>query len=542
MPKLATIAVATTVLLAPMQSRAAPPNYNDIQTVVVIYAENRSFDNLYGTFPGANGLANASRRSVVQVDRDGKPMRGLPAIWGGTANKVVQGAPVAPVGLTEGQTATFLNSFNHPYNVAALYQKAPGDSDPLRYTNRDLYHRFYENQMQINGGANNMFAAWADSGGMTMGYFTPNPVKDLPLWNWAHRYVLADNFFQGAFGGSFLNHFYLICSCVPQYGHGGVNPNGGDNPSVSAVEADGVTLTLAPNSPASALDGPPVFKLSGNLTPDLYAVNTMMPSFAPSGNAEKTTPPQQTIDLKSATTLVPQTETTIGDLLTKAKVNWAYYAGAWDFALTHAPFAAGLSKASPNFRYHHQPFNYFAAFDPTTPEGKANREAHLLDAGVVTDPSVLPDSRFLNDIRTGALPPVAFYKPQGSVDQHAAYANIADGDHHIAAVLTALKASPQWKHMLVVVTYDEFGGWWDHASPPKGDRFGPGTRVPALIISPYAKAGTVDHTPYDTASILRFITHKWRLPVLPGIAARDAALAAHHQPELGDLTGALMLR
>ncbi|MEA2791296.1 MAG: hypothetical protein QOG73_3702 [Acetobacteraceae bacterium] len=176
MPKLATIAVATTVLLAPMQSRAAPPNYNDIQTVVVIYAENRSFDNLYGTFPGANGLANASRRSVVQVDRDGKPMRGLPAIWGGTANKVVQGAPVAPVGLTEGQTATFLTSFNHPYNVAALYQKAPGDSDPLRYTNRDLYHRFYENQMQINGGANNMFAAWADSGGMTMGYFTPNPV------------------------------------------------------------------------------------------------------------------------------------------------------------------------------------------------------------------------------------------------------------------------------------------------------------------------------------------------------------------------------
>jgi acid phosphatase len=161
---------------------------------------------------------------------------------------------------------------------------------------------------------------------------------------------------------------------------------------------------------------------------------------------------------------------------------------------------------------------------------------------VVTDPSVVPDSRFLNDIRTGALPPVAFYKPQGSVNQHAAYANIADGEHHIAAVLTALKASPQWKHMLVVVTYDEFGGWWDHASPPKGDRFGPGTRIPALIISPYAKTGTVDHTPYDTASILRFITHKWRLPVLPGIAARDAALAAHHQPKLGDLTGALILR
>jgi phospholipase C len=540
MPKLATIAAA--VLLTAAQAQAATPNYADIQTVVVIYAENRSFDNLYGTFPGANGLAKASRRSTVQLDRDGKPMRGLPAVWGGTAAKVVDGAPVAPVGLTEAQTAAFLNKFNHPYNVASLYQQTSSNSDPLRYTNRDLYHRFYENQMQINGGANNMFAAWADSGGLTMGYFTPNPTKDLPLWNWARQYVLADNFFQGAFGGSFLNHFHLICACTPLYGHNGINPNGGENPSVSAVEPDGVTLTPAPNSPASAVNGPPVFKRSGNLTPDFYAINTMMPAYAPSGNAENTTPPQQTVDLKSATTLVPQTETTIGDLLTQAKVDWAYYSGAWDFALAHPPFAAGSSKANPNFQYHHQPFNYFAAFNPATPEGKANREAHLLDAGVVTDPSALPDSRFLSDIRSGKLPPVVFYKPQGSVNEHAAYANVADGDHHIDAVLTALKASPQWRHMVVVVTYDEFGGWWDHAAPPKGDRFGPGTRVPALIISPYAKRGTVDHTLYDTTSILRLITNKWKLPVLPGMAMRDAALAANHLPKLGDLTGALVLR
>jgi acid phosphatase len=296
---------------------------------------------------------------------------------------------------------------------------------------------------------------------------------------------------------------------------------------------------MAPNSPVSALDGPPVFAGPGNLTPDFYAVNTMMSSYPPSGNADAE---QRTVNLQSATTLVPQTETTIGDLLTRAKVDWAYYSGAWDFALSHEPFAAGASKASPNFQYHHQPFNYFTAFDPATAEGRANRAAHLLDAGVVTDSSVLPDSRFLSDIRTGKLPPVAFYKPQGSMNEHAAYANIADGDHHIAAVLTALEASPQWKHMLVVVTYDEFGGWWDHASPPKADRFGPGTRIPALIVSPYAKMGTVDHTLYDTTSILRFITHKWRLPVLPGITTRDAALAAHHQPKLGDLTGALTLR
>jgi acid phosphatase len=535
MLKLMTLTIA--VLFGAMPARAAVPNGDDIQTLVVIYAENRSFDNLYGTFPGANGLANAPPAAITQLDRDGKPMRGLPAIWGGIASRVMEGAPVAPVSLTQGQTATFLNTFNHPYDVGALYQTGgPGDADPLRYTNRDLWHRFYENQMQINGGANNKFAAWADSGGMTMGYFTPAPEAGLPLWDWAHQYVLADNFFQGAFGGSFMNHIFLICSCVAFYGHGGINPNGGENPTVSVVDADGVTLPAAPNSPASALDGPPVFVRSGNLTPDFYAVNTMMPPYPPSGNADAA---QQAADQKSATTLVPQAETTIGDLLTKAGIDWAYYAGAYDFALSHPPFAAGLSTASPNFQYHHQPFDYFAAFDPSTADGKANRTAHLLDAGVVTDPGVLPASRFLTDIQSGKLPPVTFYKPQGSVNEHASYANVVDGDRHIAALLTALKASPQWSHMLVVVTYDEFGGWWDHVAPPKADRWGPGTRIPALIVSPYAKKGVVDHTQYDTTSILRFITNRWKLPVLPGIALRDAALTANGLPKMGDLTEAL---
>jgi acid phosphatase len=535
------LAAALAALSAGLQAPAiaAAPKYDDIQTIVVIYAENRSFDNLYGTFPGADGLADASATAVTQLDRDGKPLPGLPAVWGGMGFRVLQGAPEAPTILTEGQTRTFLGGFNHPYDVASLYQAAgAADNDALRYTNRDLYHRFYEHQMQINGGANNMFAAWADSGGLTMGYFAPTATETMPLWRWAHDYVLADHFFQGAFGGSFLNHFYLVCACAPYYGHDGINPYGGANPSVSVVGPDGVTLMPAPNSPASALDGPPVFRHSGNLTPDFYAVNTMLPPYPPSGNADDA---QTTVNMQLATTLVPQTETTIGDLLTAAGIGWAWYAGAWDFALSHPPFAAGTSKASPNFQYHHQPFNYFAAFDPATPAGAANRAAHLLDAGVVTDPGVLPESRFLSDIHNGTLPPVAFYKPQGSMNEHASYANIIDGDTHITALLSALQASPQWPHMLVVVTYDEYGGWWDHVPPPKGDRLGPATRIPALIISPYARKGTVDHTPYDTGSILRFITARWQLPVLPGIATRDAAVPAHGVPKLGDLTEALDL-
>ena len=130
---IASLAAAMAAL--PVAASAAAPRYDDIQTIVVIYAENRSFDNLYGTFPGANGLAQASAASATQLDRDGKPMRGPAGGLGRPTDKVFQGAPVAPIALTEGQTATFLGSFNHPYDVASLYQSAASeDNDPLRYT------------------------------------------------------------------------------------------------------------------------------------------------------------------------------------------------------------------------------------------------------------------------------------------------------------------------------------------------------------------------------------------------------------------------
>ena len=147
----------------------------------------------------------------------------------------------------------------------------------------------------------------------------------------------------------------------------------------------------------------------------------------------------------------------------------------------------------------------------------------------------------LADIAAGRLPPVAFYKPQGNLNQHPGYASIADGDAHIADLVAKLRAGPQWSGMLIVITYDEYGGAWDHVAPPRGDLLGPGARIPALIVSPYAKQGTVDHTQYDTESILRLIIRRFDLAALPGIAMRDQALAEHHEPPMGDLTNALNL-
>ncbi|MCA8094661.1 acid phosphatase [Burkholderia anthina] len=495
-----------------------PQGLSTVKNVVVIYAENRSFDNLYGNFPGANGLQNVTAASAQQKDRNGQPLATLPKVWGGLTAKGVTPA------VTEAMTANLPNA---PFAI----DDPNGFNTSMSVTTRDLYHRFYENQMQINGGKNDMFAAWADSGGLVMGHYTPDATK-LPLWKIAQQYTLADNFFMGAFGGSFLNHQYLICACAPFYANADKSPASG---SISAVAADGKSLQLASNSPASALDGIPKFVNSGNLTPDFYAINTMQPPYQPSGNKAASGGDPNLADPSAATTLPAQTQQNIGDLMTNAGVSWAWYGGAWSQALQAAQSGTanviyGPNMTAPNFQPHHQPFNYYANQAP----GSTSRAQHLLDGG--TD-----GSEFIKAIDAGTLPQVSFYKPQGNLNEHAGYTDVSSGDQHIANVIAHLQASPQWKNMVVVVTYDENGGFWDHVSPPKGDRWGPGTRIPALIVSPYAKKGFVDHTQYDTASILRFITRRFSLPRLAGLQQRDDALKANGAQPMGDLTNALTL-
>ena len=223
--------------------------------------------------------------------------------------------------------------------------------------------------------------------------------------------------------------------------------------------------------------------------------------------------------------LPPQTNKTIGDMLSAKGISWAWYAGGWSAALADGRRPPAEKRAviytrennSINFQPHHQPFNYFARFAP----GAADRQTHLKDG-----------EDFLRDIDAGRLPAVAFYKPVGRFNQHPAYTDLLSGDAHIADILERLRRSPQWSRMVVVVTYDENGGFWDHVSPPSGpgwgDRWGPATRIPALIISPFAKRGYIDSTTYDTTSILKFITVRFGLQPLPGLRVR-----------MGDLTAAL---
>ncbi|HEV8679370.1 MAG TPA: acid phosphatase [Stellaceae bacterium] len=499
--------VRTTALLLLIGIALADPARSDslerIKTIVVIYAENRSFDHLYGLFPGATGIANATAEQRTQLDHDGTPLPYLTIF--GHGGKPDPRFPRLP---------------NGPFRI-----DAPPINIRLDQLGPSPIHAFYHHQEQINGGRNNMFAAMSTVGGWTMGHFDGSRMR---LWRWAREYTLADNFFMGAFGGSFLNHQWLVCACAPRFAQA---------PEAMRVRLDpDGKLTRKPGSP-SAKDGAvevyseAVLGAPNQVTPDGYAVNTTQPPYQPSavppasgGDPDLTDPKGTPI---SGVPLPPQQATTIGDRLSAKGVEWAWYAGGWNLALADGRQPAGAKRTviyskggdSLGFQPHHQPLNYFARFAPGTPD----RAKHLKDG-----------EDFVHDIDRGRLPAVAFYKPVGRLSEHPGEGDLAAGDAHIAGLLDRLRGSPQWPGMMVIVTYDENGGFWDHVPPPQGpgwgDRFGPGSRIPTIVVSPFARRGFIDKTSYDTTSILKFITRRFELAPLSGVRERA-----------GDLTSALDL-
>jgi len=429
------VAVALALCAATFPALAAPAGLEKINHIVVIYLENRSFDNMFGTFPGAEGL-DAGKSAPPQVDKAGNPYAVLPPILD---EKSKEPDPRFPARLA-----------NAPFDVGPFVTQTE--------KHRDLVHRFYQNREQINGGRNDKFAAWSDAGGLVMGYYDTANTR---LWALAKEFTLADNFFQAAYGGSFLNHFWLICACTPRYETG-------------------------PTAIRAQLDADGHLVKDGALTPDGHAVNTIFSFYPPY-------PPSAT-DL--AKRLPPQTMPNIGDRLNDKKVSWAWYSGGYAAAM------AGRNEG--NFQYHHQPFVYFAS----TGEGTAAKAAHLKD-----------ETELFKAVARGRLEKVVFYKPVGDENQHPGYADVAGGDAKAGRLIDAIRTSPLWKDTAIIVTYDENGGFWDHVAPPAGDAWGPGTRIPALVISPYARRGFVDHTAYDTTSILKLIETRFGLEPLGG---RDA--------------------
>jgi acid phosphatase len=504
-----------------------------IRHIVVVYEENHSFDNLYGGWEGVDGLAGADAAHTAQVDQLGEPYTCL------QQNDVNLTSPPQPPDCPVRAQDAFRSHFpNAPFSIDAFIAPtdttcpAPGVFAPNGVLKgqglpggctRDLVHRFYQEQYQLNGGAQNRYVTGSDAIGLTMGVYD---TKRLPVYEYLHErghpdYAISDRFFQAAFGGSFLNHQWLIAAASPTFPgaaadlHSLVDANGMPTSyplyTATAPVRDGA-LTVACDAPHPA-----------GLACGDFAVNTIQPPFQPAA--------------PTGARLPAETAPTIGDRLSARGVDWAWYSGGWSNANgdVNAPGWTNSDTActDPNtltgavfpncpdklFQFHHQPFNYFARYAPGT---RARRD-HLRDEAEFEALAAASDRRC-------RLKPVSFVKPIGAENEHPGYASEHTGSDHLVDLLQAVQGSDCAEDTMVVVTYDEFGGQWDHVPPPgqgpatpgPHDDMGPSTRIPALVLAPGLPPGfSVDHASHDTTSVMATIEHRFGLRP---VSARDAAV------------------
>jgi phospholipase C len=566
---------------------AANEALSNVDHIIVIYQENWTFDGLYGSFPGANGLANASTASTTQVDR-----------LNGTALSSEMGSGYNnPAYVPSGSSASQAQTTNPPPPLTADSASGVADTrfpnglntllpysassyvDPTMITG-DIYHRYWQEQYQIAGavsnsgtdsrnGSNSGFVTWSDNPGLVMSHYD---ATNLPEGLLAQQYTICDNFFHSAFGGSYLNHQWLIAAASSVYNNMPVSNNGNiayldstglfvlnasgtaagkyvRDGNITPVAGDQLTVTLnGVSTPVTlttantqAYDG-----AAGTLFDKHYAVNTIR-SVNLGGNGENGIPGNG-ISATLVTLLPSQNDSNpantggdtrpyipnIGDLLSQNNVTWKWYSGGYNQMLaysgsnpspTTSPSYASVN-ASLQLQYHHQPFVYFdnyAPFDTTdiVPSTDVGGFAGVGTTGLSAGQSgvtraqnsaahVQDETNFFTDVQNNTLPAVTFIKPVGVNNEHPGYAALELGQQHVAALVQAVQSNPTlWAHTAIVITYDEHGGRWDHVTPFSRDIWGPGERVPCIVISPFARKGFVNSTQLDTSSILATIEQRF---------------------------------
>jgi phospholipase C len=140
---------------------------------------------------------------------------------------------------------------------------------------------------------------------------------------------------------------------------------------------------------------------------------------------------------------------------------------------------------------------------------------------------VVPFGRFVQDASSGSLPSVSWVIPDFNVSDHPsvdAFAGTSlsvsacDGENWTVKQINAIMQGPSWPSTAIVLTWDDFGGFYDHVPPPAVDSFGLGPRVPLIVISPYSREGVISHTQYEFGSLLQMVENRYKLK---GLSARD---------------------
>jgi phospholipase C len=465
------------------EARTATP----IKHLVVIFNENRSFDHYFATYPKAS---NPPGEPIFKADKNTPKVNNL-----ANANLLVNNPnytnqkntpPTDPFRLDRTQANT--RSMNHAYTAEQqAYDNGKADLFPL-YTGRGT-----------TGGA----GAFGNNG-QVMGYFDGNTVT--ALWNYAQNFAMNDNAYTDSYGPS---------------SPGAIN--------VISGQTNGLQFTVGNSSP-------------GNIISDGQGGLTMIGDIDPGHDV-----------CSSTTGAALLTGKNIGDLLNDANLTWGSFMGGFNLQATNANGTTGCARSTNStviggnivdYVPHHAWFQYYlstanpmharpASIDAvgyTNYKGKTDAANHGYD---------LQD--FYDAVKAGNFPSVSYIKMSAYQDGHAGNSDPLDEQTGNVELINFLQKQPDWKNTAVIITYDDSDGWYDHAfakptqasfdatadqlngpgvcgtgTQPKGlngkpvnGRCGPGTRIPFIVVSPFAKQNYVGHDRISQASVVRFIEDNW---------------------------------
>ncbi len=497
--RIALLALTAGLLIAGVASAAraqdAAKTATPIKHVVIIFNENVSFDHYFATYPKA-------------TNPPGEP-------------RFVAAAGTPRVDNLASANLLRRNPNTNPANGADA--ALPFRLDRTQANTQDQNHAYTAEQQAYNGGKMDLFPKYTGKGtpggagafgtkGQVLGYFDGNTVT--AVWRYAEHFAINDNAWSDTYGPSTPGVLEVVA---------------GQSNGMKIVATTKQPSTLAAVSYYIA-DGQGGFTMINDVDP---------------GYDTCSVPQDQAM----------MTGRNIGDLLNAAGVTWGGFMGGFNLAITNANGTTGckrstqsavVGRAIVDYIPHHNFFQYSASTANPTHARPSSVGAigHGLEAdGKTADPANhqydLQD--FYDAVKAGNFPAVSYIKLDAYQDGHAGYSDPLDEQAGTATLINFIEQQPDWRSTAIFLTWDDSDGWYDHAyakpahasfdaqadqlngagkcglgTPPPGvagkpvnGRCGPGTRIPFLVISPWARPNHVDHAAISQASMVRFIEDNW---------------------------------
>jgi len=576
----------TTVTLSSteqVQAHNAEHTATPIKHVIVVVGENHTFDNLFGTYKPKAGqtIDNLLSKGIVNVDGSPGPHFALAkqsigidtdkyhAVTASSGDYAVLPQPYTTygIGLPQGVPDTRFptNLPNGPYQISKYVPYAAYTGDPV--------HRFFQMWQDIDGGKHDKFV-WVEEtigtgsngapppaggfnpmeGAISMGFYNMNPFTDASgkanagdaqiFKTLADNYAISDNYHQAIMGGTGANFQALVTGDAAFFTNTNLNgmpatpfsnqienpdPVAGTNNYYTQDGYGGGSYVNCSDPSAPGVESVNrQLRLHGvrdnNCAPDHYYLLNNYNMYW-----DQTSSKPRTLGSTSFT-LPPQSIPTIADVMTKHGVSWKYYSGdRGDDATVFPTDVDGVPLLFHSYCGICDPLTGYSSIMKTPSE-----EAKLQNYGA-----------FLNDVHKGTLPSVSFVRPFESLAGHPADSTTDLYELFLQDLIDQVKSNAElWSSTAIIITTDEGGGYYDSGYIQPVDFFGDGTRIPLIVVSPYAKSGYVDHTYYDHVSVLKFIERNWHLPTvsrrsrdnLPNpIATRRNPYQPVNGPAIGDL-------